>query len=259
MASPQVEDGFTRIANELLDAVIGFPFSKRQLLVVLCVIRKTYGYNKKADTMTNGEIARATNINRRHVVSTLAELADMRVLSLQKSGVEVRGGELNLVSINKRYSDWLTSADSATSQDGTTSADSATSAETALVLIQYPTSAETAPVTSADLATLKRQRKKTIQKTKIDALFDEWYQHYPKKVARGQALKAFRKLRPTPDLVRTMISAVKAQTSLRASRAASGEWVPEWKHPGTWLNGQCWQDDVGSSDDGGFDWSQVDC
>ena len=35
MASPQTENGYTRIANELFDAILAFPFSKRELLIVL--------------------------------------------------------------------------------------------------------------------------------------------------------------------------------------------------------------------------------
>lgn len=53
MASPQTEDGYIRIANELLDAILMFPFSKRQLKVVLALIRKIYGFNKKADDLAS--------------------------------------------------------------------------------------------------------------------------------------------------------------------------------------------------------------
>ncbi|WP_374993057.1 replication protein, partial [Burkholderia multivorans] len=50
--SPQIEDGYTRIANELYEAILGFGFTQRQLLVLLTVLRKTYGYGKKEDDMS---------------------------------------------------------------------------------------------------------------------------------------------------------------------------------------------------------------
>ena len=49
MASPQCENGHVRIADELYEAILKADFSKRELLVVLTVIRKTYGYRKTMD------------------------------------------------------------------------------------------------------------------------------------------------------------------------------------------------------------------
>lgn len=42
-----LEDGFARIANELLEAVMLAGLSQHQLLVFMAVMRKTYGFNKK--------------------------------------------------------------------------------------------------------------------------------------------------------------------------------------------------------------------
>lgn len=43
----QLEDGFTRVANELLDAVMASGLSETEMCIVLAVWRKTYGFNKK--------------------------------------------------------------------------------------------------------------------------------------------------------------------------------------------------------------------
>ncbi len=42
-----LDDGYTRIANELLEAVMLAGLTQHQLLVFLAVMRKTYGFNKK--------------------------------------------------------------------------------------------------------------------------------------------------------------------------------------------------------------------
>ncbi|OED41232.1 hypothetical protein AB833_10080 [Chromatiales bacterium (ex Bugula neritina AB1)] len=52
MANPQIVDGYTRIANELLDALIRSGLTKRELRVVLVVIRQTYGYNRSSDDIS---------------------------------------------------------------------------------------------------------------------------------------------------------------------------------------------------------------
>ena len=74
MPTPQIEDGYTRIANELLEQILLYPFSKRQLVVMLAIIRKTYGYGKKTDDMTVTQIASMTRIARQHVSATISEL-----------------------------------------------------------------------------------------------------------------------------------------------------------------------------------------
>lgn len=79
---------------------------------------------------------------------------------------------------------------------------------------------------------------------RIHDLFGRWYELYPLKKGRGQALKAFTKLNPSPEQVEAMIAAVESQKADRLRRQAAGEWVPDWKHPATWINGECWADET---------------
>jgi phage replication O-like protein O len=99
--SPQLEDGFTRIANELFEAILGFGFTQRQLLVLLTVIRKTYGYGKKEDDMSASQIAEICSVGRQHVATVLGELARMNVITKEPGKFGM------IVGINKRYGDWL--------------------------------------------------------------------------------------------------------------------------------------------------------
>lgn len=98
--SPQLEDGHTRIANELLDAIVRFDFSKRQYKVVFFVIRKTYGWNKKEDVMSLSQIVDGTGLQRNHSCETVNELSVMKVLLKQ----EHRNGQL--IKLNKNYGEW---------------------------------------------------------------------------------------------------------------------------------------------------------
>ena len=74
-------------------------------------------------------------------------------------------------------------------------------------------------------------------------LFERWYNAYPVKKARGQARKAFSKIDPDDQLVDAMVDAVERQTRERATKQRLGAFVPPWKHPATWLNGECWNDE----------------
>lgn len=100
-STPQLEDGFTRIANELYEAILGFGFTQRQLLVLLTVLRKTYGYGKKEDDMSAAQIAEMCSMHRPHVTTVLGELERMNVI--RKSA-----GRFGMViGVNKMYGDWL--------------------------------------------------------------------------------------------------------------------------------------------------------
>lgn len=100
MATPQLEDGYTRIANDLFEAVIAFDFSKRQSKIVFAIIRKTYGFQKKTDVISLSQFTAMTGLGKAGVSKALAELFDL--------GVVVYGisGKQRTVGLNKNYSKW---------------------------------------------------------------------------------------------------------------------------------------------------------
>lgn len=99
--SPQVEDGYIRIANSLLEAILAFGFTQRELLVLMAIMRKTYGYNKKADDMSASQIAALCNMARSHVTATLGSLASRNVIT--KSA----GRFGSVIGIQKNHRLWI--------------------------------------------------------------------------------------------------------------------------------------------------------
>jgi len=91
-----IDDGYTRIANELLEAVMAADLTARQLKVVLAVIRKTYGFGKKFDRITNTQIAMMTGIHHTHVCKAKNEMIAMNII--------VTNG--HSIGVNKVISDW---------------------------------------------------------------------------------------------------------------------------------------------------------
>lgn len=74
------DDGYTRIANELLEAVVSNDLTARQIKVVLAVIRKTYGFGKKTDWISGEQLSNLTGLSRPRCSTTKNELINMRVL-----------------------------------------------------------------------------------------------------------------------------------------------------------------------------------
>ncbi|HIF6392933.1 TPA: replication protein [Klebsiella pneumoniae] len=91
-----IDDGYTRIANELLEAVMAADLTARQLKVALAVIRKTYGFGKKLDRITNTQIAAMTGIHHTHVCKAKNEMIAMNIIV--SNGHEI--------GINKVISEW---------------------------------------------------------------------------------------------------------------------------------------------------------
>ncbi|MDU3815766.1 MAG: replication protein [Pantoea sp.] len=91
-----IDDGYTRIANELLEAVMSADLTARQLKIVLAVIRKTYGFGKKLDRITNTQIAAITGIHHTHVCTAKNEMIAMNIL--------ISSG--NQIGVNKVVSEW---------------------------------------------------------------------------------------------------------------------------------------------------------
>jgi phage replication O-like protein O len=61
--TPQLENGYTRVANELMEAIMRFPLNKRELKIILYIIRNSYGYHRKHlinEANKHGKIAEAT-------------------------------------------------------------------------------------------------------------------------------------------------------------------------------------------------------
>jgi len=103
MGSPQCEDGYTKIANELLEAMsrIRIPGEACQLL--LFIFRKTYGFNKKQDGIATSQIMVGTCLSRQAVERARRVLRGMNLISTIKK----EGTNYLTYSINKCYNTWI--------------------------------------------------------------------------------------------------------------------------------------------------------
>ena len=81
MASPQLENGYTKIANEILDALIKWRLSPYESSILLVVLRKTYGFNKKEDWISLSQFVKATGIKKPHVCRALRMLIKQKMIT----------------------------------------------------------------------------------------------------------------------------------------------------------------------------------
>lgn len=103
MASPQKENGYTSIANELLEQIYRRRFSASQLKILLLVIRFTYGFNRKTAALSNTFIAAGTGIHEITVSKEVGTLLRDNVLKLHKKPTFHNS---RVIGINKDYESW---------------------------------------------------------------------------------------------------------------------------------------------------------
>ena len=92
------DDGYTRLANELFDEIIGSDLTRNQMKVALAVARKTFGFNKKADRISDSQLVELTKLPRQKVNPAKNALLDMRVLVMDG----------RKIGVNKNLSEWKT-------------------------------------------------------------------------------------------------------------------------------------------------------
>lgn len=103
MANPQVENGYVKISNELFEEYLKISriLSSYENAVFLCIIRKTYGYNKKEDWISLSQIKEMTNIKQSHIARTIKKLKNKNMIT--HTGEK---GKTYMTGINKNYSEW---------------------------------------------------------------------------------------------------------------------------------------------------------
>ncbi|WP_142472895.1 replication protein [Klebsiella oxytoca] len=94
------DDGYTRLANELYEELIGANLTKNQSKVAHAVCRKTYGFNKKMDRIADIQISQLTRLPRQKVNAAKNELLIMRVLIAEGA----------LIGPNKNLNEWAVPA-----------------------------------------------------------------------------------------------------------------------------------------------------
>jgi hypothetical protein len=89
---------------------------------------------------------------------------------------------------------------------------------------------------------------KNVKNKEYSADFLIFYSAYPRRIAKDEAYKAWNKRNGSRPEIDVLLSAIKNQSEWRNN--ANGEFRPEWKHPATWLNQGCWDDEVTKQEDG---------
>ena len=112
MATPQLENGHVCIANEIQEALCRtrIPGEARQILD--CIIRKTYGWNKKEDQISISQYVKMTGMGKSRICQAINKLLSMNIITKKGSAQSLftkKGNDtVTSYGIQKDFDKWVT-------------------------------------------------------------------------------------------------------------------------------------------------------
>ncbi len=101
MASPQIENGHTRIANELLKIIIKYMVNPSWLRVSLLTIRITYGFHRTKTMSNYPSFLKWLNLTDEYLKQVLSEMKHAKVIHYDpKDSFKFE------IGLNKNYEEW---------------------------------------------------------------------------------------------------------------------------------------------------------
>ena len=234
MASPQLEKGHTRIANEVLEKLAEYPLSGNQSRIVLWVIRNSWGWHgQKLTTETRScYIAEKIRMAKSSAHLAASELVRARILYTNT----------NRWGFNKDHESWVWPAGSKNPAHWISSP-----------LDVQPTGFSVQPTGRLIRSKEKKENKEMrhfgngaysersgqAKKTTLLETFNAFYSAYPRHKDKARAWRCWKALNPSYELVSRIGAALD-------SDKASDEWSnPRWiPYPATWIDDRRWEDEA---------------
>ena len=98
---------------------------------------------------------------------------------------------------------------------------------------------------AAQYEPLKIPKELEAKRAGVHPLFDTFWQAYPKKVGKADALKAFTKLKPDNELMQTILAAIAQWSKTDQWSKDNRQYVPM---PATYIRGRRWEDELPQQD-----------
>ena len=101
---PELDDGYTKIANELLEQFVKLNLSSTQWKILMLIVRETYGYHRTAKALAISYIAKAIGASEFRTGKAVKDLIRKKILIEYSAPTPRASRELGL---NKYYLDWV--------------------------------------------------------------------------------------------------------------------------------------------------------
>jgi phage replication O-like protein O len=110
MSSPQLENGYIKIANDIYDAFCRTRISGEERQILDCILRKTYGWNKCEDAISISQFADMTGIQKPHIIRAIKGLLAKNIISVANIGNSIAkngNDKIKVYKFIKDYTIWI--------------------------------------------------------------------------------------------------------------------------------------------------------
>jgi phage replication O-like protein O len=186
MAAPDLDNGYTRIANELLEAIIRYHCSCGEKDIILSVIRATYGFNRKEHELSETKLAGITKRHKNKIAVDLKSLMDKNIIKEIKPPTFYRG---RILALNKNYDEWLTTTKTHTVNELTKG--------TVIGNTEGTVSENANPSINKHINKVNKPQRKTVSSDDYDAMIkaESIYEFYSQNVRVGARVDAIRNIK----------------------------------------------------------------
>jgi len=218
MASPQIViDRFTKMPKHIVTALIRSRIAGEPRQVFDLIWDESFGYHREWAGIAIQYFAARTTMLGPSVCRAINKAVKMNIIKRIKRDKP----KPNLYSINQDTDTWKPLTKKLTDKKANEDLQKGKSG-------------------GDEKATHKRKAKDT-SKDKYVQSFEKFYKEYPKKQARRDAEKAWIALKPKPELVSTIMSALAMHKVSESWLKENGKFIPL---PATWIRGRRWEDSV---------------
>lgn len=217
------------------------PYESRVLWFVL---RKTYGHQKKADRIPLSQFSKGLYLDRRLVHRAIKSLESKHLLVIGRDDSDGLS-----YGLQKDYTKWRASSRKMTviSRDDKTSSPEMTRVSSVEIPSKERRKEKRKRVTDEpsphpSLSTSSKRKPTRLDPAAQEA-FRQFYQAFPRHVARQEAQRAWLKLSPDAELIKVIMTGVRRYAE--DVKDAEPKYI---KHPGPWLNGRRWEDETDGAD-----------
>jgi len=227
-------DSYTKLWSSLLDSSVwGEPDHVRLCWITMLAMKNEHGY---VGASIDG-IARRAVVSLEQAEDAIAtlEAPDERSRSSEHDGRRIERVDRGWQVLNHDYFRALNDKEERRRYERERKRRQRDTAGHVRDLSRVSTHADADADIEAPIASLR-----SAPSSKADESFGIWWALYPKKVGKQAAVKAWKKLKPSPDLAEEIAAAAKSF----AAAVRQPQFIP---NPATWLNEGRWYDDLEAS------------
>ncbi len=211
-------ENFTKVPNEYLEEIACNRSFCAKTKILMTILRKTAGWNKKEDWISLSQFESMTGILKRNVCRTLDQLVEAKIILKSENKYHINPNVKAWREFSKPRKNLK--SENGHSQNGEKTFSNLTPTKDTLTKNNF-----------------LQKKDKSMLMSEQD--FESFWQEYPKKLGKKKARVSFLKLKK--DLFPAILEALEKQKSSPAWQENGGQFIP---HPTTWINGERWEDEV---------------